>query len=441
MGKPKISKFFTRAPRAKQASNLDKKSQTRSGRKASVTKDVDVDSRSQVDPSVDGRGSEVWDIELDKSLPSDDKSLSDQVQEAQNIILKTHFNKLAVENPPGINLNDEMQLPSREFSLQETSSAIHEQSNVLKHCKPSSIAPSHSASQQLNAPPPYDRDIKSVIPENECILVPHTPPTFRFRPLRNTNHRFIFPVTQAPEPLVPLCDNMGDEGSSQVLPDMMLDPEAIDDEPNSNEAWNIGIHDLDHPDQDQDSHMIMDVYLDDHAPDDDGYYWYQDENNQELGLSHEHYDMDERTIDLIDQHNLEVFEDDWENGDDWDGQDIILFEEPDCPGSLNTEEWTTISADNDSGNLGLDAHTSDCVEDWSDLDDPGAESVCESTSYAQEARGVDPTQTAFIQGRSLLFGIEEPIAHKDGENLWGIESAEHEVTTRLLKGHWLPQKL
>ena len=435
MDEPKISKFFVKTSRDDQNSVHGKEKRTGSERSC-VKKDVHVKGLDvQADRLTDGRESEVWDIELDKSLPSDDKSLSNHLQEAQNRILKSHVDNLAVKGPfPCLKLNDKKQLSSSGQSLQENFSPIHGQSSELRNYRSSSLASSHYTSRLFN-PPHYGCDVESITHQSETkqteneYPVSQAAPTFRFRPMGNTNHMITSPATQPP--LVSPYDNIDEQGSVQAIPDMvLLDTAAVDDEPDSTETWNIGINNLYYPDQNP--HNMMDVYLDDFALNDNvKCYWSQDENNQDVGLPHEHYEMHATTTDLIYQHELEPFEDDWE---DRDGLDTMLYEEPDCPGSISTEEWSAIPMDNDGRDLRVYAHASHSAEEWSELDDPTAVSLSESPVYTQ-------AQTAFVQGRSLLFGIEEPIVPSDGEMLWGIESAKHEVTARLLKDHWLPQKL
>jgi hypothetical protein len=209
-----------------------------------------------------------------------------------------------------------------------------------------------------------------------------------------------------------------------------LNPYDTNDKRISNEAWN---NDHNHAEQDS-RDLAMAVNLDDYAPDDDGEgCCLQNESNQELE-PHEHYQMYETTADPTQQHELVTYE---INFGDWDGLDTLSNEESEWRGSLCTAE--SLMGD-DGGGLRTNAPTSHSVDNWSDLDHR-AVSPSESPKSVQDARGSDTTPTAFIQGRSLLLGIEEPIVHSEGELLWTIKSVEHEVAAQLLKDHWLPQKL
>ncbi|KAF8517836.1 hypothetical protein JB92DRAFT_2904727 [Gautieria morchelliformis] len=423
MGTPKISKFFIEAHCAEKSRYHGK--ETRTGfekRLPFVTKEVLRGSDIRADLQ-DGRESEVWEIELDKSLPSQDMSLSDQGQEAQNTILKAHINKRTVKNSlPGIDPDDEIQLANSHRSHLRDSSP--EQSDLLEHCAPPSLAPSYSASQRFNHGLEV---IESITHQRETSQrsdkhrhVSHTSPTFHFRPMRNTNHMFTFPAIHSP--VAPNYDKGDDECRAQGAEEMLTGGPEAAAEPNYKDTWNMDTDDLDDPAHNSPNFM-MEGYLDDYPLDDEEDCCWEDESNQDLD-PHEHRMYE--TADLFHQDELAAYETYLGVGQ---GQRAYVYD-PGYPGSFSTEEWSAIQREDGNESLRTGPLTRHSAEDWSELN-AEAVSLSELPTY-------EPTETAFIQGRSLLLGIEDPIMHNDADV---PESVEREVTLRLLRDHWLPQKL
>ena len=476
---PKISRFFTNGPCAKHNGKMHSKELGISLEKMPlVTEDVNVCSDIQSDLSEDRRRSEAWDIEHQKSLPSNDKSLSDQGQETQRTILNSYSNKMTLAR---IQPNCDVQPSGWGCSLPGNieSSPIREQFRVLNSpARP----PPHSASQMRNSLQHeaniHQRQTNETI--NERLSVSHISPTFRFRPIKCTNHMTLLPPDISP--FISTYDNRDDEGSVQARPDtLMANPDGAEDEPGFNGAWDMETDDPSYPEQKSRSSMLPIASPDDFIPDDDtDKCSLKDESSQELDLPNEHGPLHETIKNPIHEYELEARKTYLENvnemlkrpyyldangwsgipvvdaihGDlgmdiltdqiveDWGNSRVRLSSE--CLGAVDTEGWSGTSADNkDHEDLEMDALKDQRAEDLGELLFPRELSSSKSPIYLEDAHRCDsePTSTAFTQGRSLLLGVEEPILHSDtNHGLGGIRSVEHEVATRLLKHHWFPQK-
>ena len=397
----KFSKFFIETSRAEHITN--KKRRTGSEKPLSITEHVHKSPDIQAEAFDDGARSEIWDIELEKSLPSDDRTLSIQDREMQSMIVNTQIKKTTdIDSCPDIH-SLETQPSSRDRSLPRDASSIRGQSNKLQPDSPSSPTPTHSASQvdsfsqhDFVQSPIHQRQTDET--ESKRLPISHTL-SFRFRPVKSTNEMFKFPAKSfAFDPF-----EMGDNDAQTQL--TMNVPEYAE----------------------QDSRdLLTTVNFNDYTLDDVEDCCWQDESNPE----HHQPEMCKTTT----QNGLDIYE---IYVGDYDAPKTLSDGEQESHSSLLAEEWSHILVDDDYGST--DALTSQSM-DWSDLDHKVA-SIPESTRYIQDVRGSDTTTSAFIQGRSVLFGIEEPIVHNEGGMSLGLKRVEHEVAAQLLKDHWLPQKL
>lgn len=427
----KISKFFIETSRAEHITT--KKRRTGSEKPLSITEHAHKSPNIQAEAFDEGARSEIWDIELEKSLPSDDKTLSSQDREMQSIILNTQIKKFTDIDPcPDIN-SLETQPSSRGRSLPMDASSIRGQSNKLQPDNPSSPTPTHSASQ-VDSFSQHDLDfVESAIhqrqtdeAESKRLRISHTL-SFRTRPVKSTNEVFKFPATSfAFDPF-----EMGDNDAQTQLSMSILNRKDTNDGRISNEAcqWNMNVPEY----AEQDSRdLLTAANFNDYTLDDVEHCCWQDESDPELKPPPEHHqpEMCETTT----QNGLDIYEIYF---GDYDAPKTLSDGEQESHGSVLAEEWSHILVDDDYGST--DALTSQSM-DWSGLDHK-VESIPESTRYIQDVRGSDTTTSAFIQGRSVLFGIEEPIVHDEGGVSLGLKRVEHEVAAQLLKDHWLPQKL
>ena len=454
--RPKHSKFFVTDPVLQGVNNADRHLST-IGQMPHCSKKKTVPTSSDVDVDFpDVRGSEVWDIELEKSLPLDDGSgIAQGVGE--EVVLKTHWHRSEFSSHPRLpDVDSHLHGPQDVVSLSPDRTTFHPRPETLRYSSPSpSLAPSQSASQwpmaktqapeyqlQPNQPMKYQNSSKAKDESTQ----PVKPQPFRFRPLNNLNVAKTYSnVSPAPDSLLlPICieDDPREVQSHNISEgDLVILSQHLDPEPiiYGKEGENMGQQIPRYP-----HHHFQDMAYDGYS---EGYeedyenshflHWQDGEaDDADLYVSHEAYAAD-NDGDYGDYQELR-----YPLGYQSVGPDEELVAE--SQGEIGdhcsaSEVWDV----DDEAWLFLDGMMNGHSDNHPGVCEPTPNVISPTTSprHTSISSNQYPTSDplAFSQGRSLLFGVEEPIL-QDGFAQGGLGLAQYDVERRL-KDHWLPQRL